>query len=129
MQRLREEDLAAVLEWARGGMRSRAAGSSVEVQDIPADRAFGAEADHSRPQPQDRGVFRPVDQPEHQIELLEALIDRAIAGPGASGRVEAVAGLLGPRLAAHDAVVPAPVDLIDASGQELPDVRALAVTW
>jgi hypothetical protein len=124
MERLREEDLAAVLEWARGGMRSRAAGSSMEAQDIPTDRAFSAEADHSHPEPKDMGVFRPVDQPEHQIELLEALIDRALAGPGASGRVEAVAALLGPQLAAYDSVVPAPVDLIDASGQEPPDVRA-----
>jgi NACHT domain len=125
MERLREEDLAAVLEWARGGMRSRVARSSLEAQEVPADRAFSAdEADDSHPQPEDTGVFRPVDQPEHQIELLEALTDRALTGPGASGRVEAVAALLGPRLAAYDAVVPAPVDLIDATGQEPPDVRA-----
>jgi hypothetical protein len=125
MERLREEDLAAVLEWAHGGMRSGAVESSLESQEVPADRAFRAEADDSRPQPEDAGVFRPIDQPEHLIELLEALVDRALTGPEASGRVEAVAALLGPRLAAYDAVVPAPVDLIDASGQEPPNVRAL----
>lgn len=124
-QQLTEQDLPAVLEWARQTLGPRASEAKVETQNpTPADGAT-ASAEGSTEPNADESAFTPAELSDHDAGLLEALIDRALAGPGATGRIPAVAWLLSSRLAAHHALVPAPVDLVDTSGQEPPDVRTL----
>jgi hypothetical protein len=124
-EELTEQDLPAVLEWARQNLESGILEAKLETQNpTPADGAT-ASADGSSEPNADESAFTPTELSDHDAGLLEALIDRALTGPGATGRMPAVAWLLSARLAAHHALIPTPADLVDTSGQEPSDVRTL----
>jgi len=124
-EQLTEEDLPAVLEWARQKLGPRTLEVRAETQDsTPTGRATAPAGGSAEPNT-DESAFTQAELSDHYAELLDALIDRALTGPAATRRIPVVAWLLCSRLAAHHALVPAPVDLIDASGQEPPDVRTL----
>jgi len=124
-EQLREQDLPAVLEWARQNLGPGTLEAKVDTE-IPTPPDGGtASADGSTQPNADKSAFTPAELSDHDAELLDALIDRALTGPGGAARIPAAAWLLSARLAAHYALIPAPVDLVDTSGQEPSSVRTL----
>jgi hypothetical protein len=117
--RVGEADVPRLLAWAQERMEATptATGADVErataAQDpAPEGRQAGASAARD---------VDPDDMPIGQLDqdLLEAIIDRALAGEGAREHVNAVAPLLWRRLRRFEAVAfPAPLDVVDAEGVE-----------
>jgi hypothetical protein len=86
MEQLSEHDLPAVVGWGRKEMRARVQASTAESRE-PASESSTAEgpAGTSTEPDGNTGVFTPAELPEHEAELLDAIIDRALTGFGGSG--------------------------------------------
>ena len=95
-ERLSEQDLPTVLRWACQHVRT-------------ASEAFDFDPERST-----------VEE-----ELFNALIDRALDGPSAIERVELVAKLIIARWGSRELMIPAPLDVVDATGREPAAVQAL----
>jgi hypothetical protein len=114
---LAEADVATVLEWAGRQL----SGTDSQVQAAPALDSVGHTVE-----------LVPEDEPLGPLdaELLDAIVGRALQGPGATDRAPAVAELLLVRINRdrHPPPVPAPLDLQDQHGNEPPECRDLRRT-
>jgi hypothetical protein len=110
---LPEEDLYAVLGWAKDQLDDRGRTPAVTSSD---DDPQGPE--------QGPSGERPVGGLD--IELLEGIVERGLTGPDAPDRVQIVAEIVRPRLDRFDhPPLPAPVDVEDQDGQEPATARDL----
>lgn len=109
-RRLREEDLPAVLDWAR----ERVSGRATTTVSRASDDTQVEESDH-------REVVGDLDE-----EQVEGIIDRALSGPTATEHIQDVARLLLRKLNDHGRPpLPAPLDLQAGDGTEPPAARRL----
>jgi hypothetical protein len=111
--KLPEADVPTVLEWAK--RQQDHTGGPPPTAHVAADDEHAAE-------------LVPEEEPIGALdtELLEAIIDRALTGPRAAGRLGDVAELLLPRVKRGDhQPVPAALDLEDQNGEEPPACQTL----
>jgi hypothetical protein len=125
--RVGEADIPRLLAWAQARMEAAPA-----APDAPVERAtVGEEPTPEGRQPLGESAANDVDLSDMPIgqldrDLLEGVIDRALAGESALGHINAVAPLLWARLRRFEPVaLPAPLDVVDPPGVEPERAREL----
>lgn len=115
-----ESDLELLLSWTRDRVAAvKASDSELPMLGTePGVTATTPIADGNVP---DAGPSIKLD-----MELVQAIVDRALSGPSAPTQVDNVAAILWPYLVSHDHIeLPRPVDVVDAEGNEPDYTRRL----
>jgi hypothetical protein len=125
--RVGEADIPRLLAWAQERMEATPTATDGDAQRATAAEDLAPEGRQSGGELAARDVD-PDDLPIGQLDrdLLEGVIDRALAGEAAPERINAVAPLLWRRLRRFEPVaLPAPLDVVDAEGIEPERAREL----
>lgn len=116
--RLSEDDLTIVLTWAERASRK---------ESTPGDHDAIEEASLNTQGPEEQDLD-PSELPVGRVDtdLIDALVDRALASERAEELLEAVSAIFRRRMQRHDDLsIPEPLDLVDANGKELDRSREL----
>jgi hypothetical protein len=125
--RVGETDIPRLLAWAQARMDAAPAATDAAVERATAAEGLAPEGRQPLGEPAANDTDL-SDMPIGQLDrdLLEGIIDRALAGESALAHINAVAPLLWARLRRFEPVaLPAPLDVVDPAGVEPERAREL----